>query len=78
MSSAQLTEEDEGKRVMSTSGDEVGMITEVRGGTAYVDPDPDMFDSIKSKLDWGDSGEDTYPLSADKVAEVTDDEVRLR
>lgn len=78
MSSIQLTEEDEGKRVVSTDGDNVGMITEVRGGTAYVDPDPGMFDSIKSKLDWGDADEDSYPLSGDKVAEVTDDEVRLR
>lgn len=78
MSTTQLTEDDEGKRVVSTDGDEVGMITRVEGGTAYVDPDPDMFDSIKSKLDWGDSDEDTYPLSSDKVAEVTDDEVRLQ
>lgn len=78
MSSIQLTEEDEGKRVVSTDGDNVGMITEVRGGTAYVDPDPGMFDSIKSKLNWGDADEESYPLSGDKVAEVTDDEGHLR
>lgn len=78
MSSTELTGDDEGKRVVSSDGDEVGMITEVQGGTAQVDPDPDMFDSIKSKLDWGDSDRDTYPLSGDNVAEVTDDEVRLQ
>jgi hypothetical protein len=78
MSTTQLTEEDEGKRVMTTDGDKVGMVTEVRGGTAYVDADPGMFDSIKSKLGWGDTDEDTYPLSSDDVGEVTDDEVRLR
>jgi hypothetical protein len=78
MSSTQLTEEDVGKRVVSTDGDEVGTITEVRGRTAYVDPDPGMLDSIEAKLDWEDTGEDTYPVSADNVAEVTDDEVRLR
>jgi hypothetical protein len=77
MSTTQLTEDDEGKPVVSGDGDEIGMITEVRGGTAHVDPDPGMFDSVKAKLDWGDAGEDTYPLEADKVADVTDDEVRI-
>lgn len=78
MSMANLTEDDEGKRVVTTDGDEVGMITEVRSGTAYVEPDPGMFDSIKAKLDWGDAGEDTYPIEADRVDRVTDDEVHLR
>jgi hypothetical protein len=77
MSTTQLTEDDEGKPVVSGDGDEIGMITEVRGGTAHVDPDPGMFDSVKAKLNWGDAGEDTYPLEADKVADVTDDEVRI-
>jgi hypothetical protein len=78
MSSTQLTEKDEGKKVVSADGDEIGRITEVRGGTAHVDPDPGMFDTVKAKLDWGDAGEDSYPIQADHVGNVTDDEVRLR
>jgi len=78
MSTTQLTEDDEGKPVVSGDGDKIGMITEVRGGTAHVDPDPGMFDSVKAKLNWGDAGEDTYPLEADNVSDVTDDEVRIR
>lgn len=78
MSTTQLTQDDEGKRVVSADGENVGMITEVRGGTAYVDPDPGMFDNVKAKLDWGDAGGDTYPINAEKIADVTDDEVRLR
>lgn len=77
MATVTLTEDDEGKRVITQDGDEIGMIAEVRGGTAYVDPDPGMFDRIKSELDWGDADEDTYPLNADDISEVTDDEVRL-
>lgn len=77
MSSIQLTEADEGKRVVTESGDEVGVISEVRSGTAYVDPDPNAFESIKSKLGWGDRDEDTYPLSGDDVTEVTEEKVRL-
>ena len=78
MSSIQLTDADEGKRLVTESGDEVGRIIEVRGDIAYVDPDPGMFDSLKSKFGWGDPDEDTYPLSGDDVSEVTDDRVRLR
>jgi hypothetical protein len=73
---AVLTEEDEGKKVVS-SNDKIGMITEVDGNVAYVDPDPGLAEQIKSKLvsttrDTGDSEPDS-----DQVAEITDDEVRL-
>ena len=78
MATTNLTEDDEGKRVVTSDGDEVGMIAEVRGGTAYVEPDPGMFDKIKANLDWGDAGEDTYPIGMDDVADVSGDEVRLR
>jgi hypothetical protein len=78
MSSTQLTQDDEGKKVVSANGDEVGRITEVRGGTAYVDPDAGMFDTIKAKLDWGDPGKDSYPIEASQIADVTDDQVRLQ
>ena len=73
-----LTEDDEGKKVVTDDGEEIGVVADVSGGTAYVEPDPGMFDTIKAKLDWGDPGEDTYPVSTDDVANVTDDEVRLR
>lgn len=77
MSTTEITTDDEGKRVVSADGEKIGMVTEVRGGMAYVDPDPGMFESVKAKMDWGDAGEDSYPLDGDKIAEVTDDEVRL-
>ncbi|PSP54872.1 hypothetical protein BRC82_07655 [Halobacteriales archaeon QS_1_67_19] len=74
---AQFTDDDEGKAVVM--GDEkVGMVQEVRGGTAYVDPDPGITDKIKSTLDWGDADEDTYPLEESRVDTITDDEVRLQ
>ena len=78
MSSTKLTEGDEGKRVVSTDGDNVGVIAEIRDGTAHVEPNPDVFDSIKSKLNWGEADGDTYPLTADQIGEVTDSEVRLQ
>lgn len=72
-----LTDSDEGKTVVNQSGDTIGKVTDVRGDTAHVDPDPSMTDSIKSKLGWGEADQDTYPLDADRIETVTDDEIRL-
>ena len=72
-----LTEEDEGKKVVDSSGDEIGIVSGVRGGTAYVDPNPDLTDSIKSRLGWGDVDQDDYPLDDSQIETVTDDEIRL-
>ncbi|WP_323190189.1 PRC-barrel domain containing protein [Halostella sp. PRR32] len=73
-----ITDDDEGKNVVNADGEKVGMVTEVRGGTAHVDPDPGVTDKIKSKLGWGDTNDDTYPLQEANVDAVTDDEIRLR
>lgn len=73
-----FTEDDEGKTVVNDEGEEVGMIATVEHGTAHVNPDPGLTDTIKSTLGWGDSDdEDTYPLQEESVASVTDDEVHL-
>lgn len=73
-----ITDDDEGKRVVNADGDQVGLVKDVDAGTAHVDPDPSMTDKIKSKLGWGDMDEDTYPLQEANVDAVTDDEIRLK
>lgn len=72
-----ITEDDEGKTVVNSAGEKVGVVTGVRGGTAYVDPDPGLTDSVKSKLGWSDVDEEDYPLQQDRIDTITDDEVRL-
>ncbi|WP_121822634.1 PRC-barrel domain containing protein [Halostella salina] len=73
-----ITDDDEGKHVVNADGDKVGIVKDVRAGTAHVDPDPGMTDRIMSKLGWGDMDDDTYPLQEANVDAVTDDEVRLK
>ncbi|MFC7046513.1 PRC-barrel domain containing protein [Halobacteriaceae archaeon GCM10025711] len=51
-----FTGDDEGKTVVNKDGDEIGVIKEVRTGTAYVDPDPNLLDTIRSKLSWDQTG----------------------
>ena len=74
---ATLSDSDEGKKVVNASGQSIGRVVEVRGDTAHVDPDPGMTDTIKSKLGWGESDEETYRLQASRIDTVTDNEVRL-
>lgn len=71
-----VTDEDEGKQVVYDD-ETVGRVVEVRSGTAYVDPDPGMTDTIKSKLGWGESDEESFALDESSIAEITDDQVRL-
>jgi hypothetical protein len=69
---------DEGKKVIDETGDQIGIVAEVEGGTAYVDPDPSMADKIMAKLGWDDADEDTYSLSSSAISEITSDEIHLR
>jgi hypothetical protein len=64
--------------VVNERGDEIGMVVEVSAGTAHVDPDPGLTDSIMSKLGWGERDESTYRLDPAKIETVTDEEIRIR
>lgn len=75
--SSNLTRDDVGKPVVDADGTAVGTVSSVQEGTAYVEPDPDTVDKVRSKLNWGDEDRDTYPLKSLQVSEISDDEVRL-
>jgi len=74
---ATISDSDEGKKVVNARSENIGRVVEVEGGTAHVDPDPDLTDTVKSKLGWGESDEETYRLQASRIDTVTEDEVRL-
>ena len=74
---ADFTQDDEGKAVVNAEGEQIGIVQDVEHGTAHVDPDPGMTDTIKSKLGWGDTDEETYALDDTNVESITDDEIRL-
>ncbi len=78
MARTNLTDDDEGKQIVNAMGDEVGIVTEVHGNTAHVDPDPGVTDTIKSKLGWDSADQDDFMVEEDDIARVTDDEIRLR
>lgn len=78
METIQITENDVGKDVVDGDGNQVGIVSAVKHGTAYVDPDPGMLTKVKAKLGWEDVDDEAgYPLHEEAVATVTDDEIRL-
>ncbi|EMA64265.1 hypothetical protein [Halorubrum lipolyticum] len=72
-----LTEDDEGKDVVNADGDSIGRVTSVEHGTAHIDPDPSLTDTIRSKLGWGEADENNYQLDSASIASVSDDEIHL-
>lgn len=73
-----LSDDDEGKRVVTSSGDDVGMIKKVEAGRAFVDTDPGLSDSIRTMLGWGEEQEGDWEVVDDRVDRITDDEVVLK
>jgi len=73
-----LSEDDEGKPVVDSIGNELGQIIDVKGGDAYVAPDPGITEKIKADLGWGDEEDtDTYRLDRRNIETVTSNEIRL-
>jgi hypothetical protein len=79
MQSVQFSDEDVGKTVVNGNGDDVGIVSAVEHGTAYVDPEPGITTKITAALGWENiDDDDGYPLQEEAVATVTDDQIRLR
>jgi len=77
-STIELSHHDQGKDVVDESGQQIGMVAEVEGQTAYVDPEPGLTDRLKARMDWGGHGDDDYPVESSQILEITDDEVVIR
>jgi hypothetical protein len=71
-----VSEADEGKSVVNAGGEKIGPVVAVDDGRAHVDPDPDITDTVMSKLGWGSQGGDTYRLAAGSIESITDDRIR--
>ncbi|WP_233274675.1 PRC-barrel domain containing protein [Haladaptatus cibarius] len=70
--------EDESKPVFNVDDEKVGIVTEIKDGTAYVDPHPSLLTEYKMLLGWKDDSKEIYPLPKEAIAEITDKEVRLQ
>lgn len=65
-------DDDIGKDVVDTRGQEIGMVTETEGDTMYVDPHPSLTEQIMSTLNWGSKNDEELPVSPDFVDRIED------
>ena len=76
MGRIELTKDDQGKDVVDETGEQIGIVAEVEGQTAYVDPEPGLTDRLKARMNWGSGHDDEdYPIDASEIKEITDSEV---
>ncbi|MFC7137824.1 hypothetical protein ACFQRB_20515 [Halobaculum litoreum] len=68
---------DEGKRVVTADGNEVGTIRGAAGSTAHVAPVRGLTRSVRRRLGWG-TNTDTYELPTTAVATIGEDVVTLK
>lgn len=71
-------DEDEGKRVVTADGDEIGTIEQVSGSMAHVKPASNLSQSVRRRLGWAEEGEDTYELQTSKVDNIASNEIKLK
>ncbi|QSW98073.1 hypothetical protein [Haloterrigena alkaliphila] len=72
----ELSEDDQGKDVVDETGEQIGIVAEVEGQTAYVDPEPGLTDRLKARMNWGGGHDDEdYPIEASEINEINNDEV---
>lgn len=68
---------DEGKRIVTADGDEVGMVSRAEETRLHVTPAENLSRSVRRRLGWAE-GEDEYVLRKSKVDSIAGDEIHLR
>lgn len=72
-----LTGDDEGKVVVDASGNTLGLVTDVDQKTAYVDPDPNLAETVKADLGWADADSEEYEVHQDAIETKADEKLHL-
>jgi hypothetical protein len=73
-----FTDDDEGKVVVDASGNTLGLVTQIEGDTAYVDPDPSLTETIKADMGWANSESDEYAVDETAVETKASEKLHLR
>ena len=63
----EFTDSDDGKPVLDSEGRELGVVDEVRHGTAYVTPMADLDPPVLAELGCGGDYRDAYRLDGARV-----------
>ncbi|WP_226007017.1 helix-hairpin-helix domain-containing protein [Natrinema salinisoli] len=75
--SGRFSNADVGKTVENENGEVIGRITETRGDTVSVEPNPGVIASIKAALGWKRAHDETLVIHEDAIETASDEMVRL-
>lgn len=64
---------DEGKEVVSTDYQHIGMVSEVQGNTLYVAPNTSLPQRTRRKLDWDAHRKRDHPISTQYIKEINEE-----
>lgn len=70
-------DDDEGKRVVTADGDEVGTVSRVEENQLHIMPSEDLSRGVRRRLGWAEDDDD-YVLRKSKVDTIEGDEVKLK
>lgn len=74
---AEFSETDEEKAVLDSEGREIGVVDDVRNGSAFVRPLADLESTTRAELGWSGDDRNAYRLQGARVESVTNDEIWL-
>lgn len=63
-------DDDHGKDVVDTRGQDIGMVTKVEGDTMYVDPHPSLTEKIRGALNWDADSDEALPVPPEFVERI--------
>lgn len=73
----EFSETDEEKVVLDSDGREIGVVDDVRNGSAFVRPLADLESTTRMELGWSGDDRDAYRLQGARVESVTNAEIWL-
>jgi hypothetical protein len=74
---ATLTDDEVGKKVIDAEGKELGLVAQVDGNSASVDPNPSAAEHLLAKLGVEGEDEEDYHVTEEMIDRVGDDEIVL-
>ena len=72
-----VTADAEGNTVVHEDGRQIGVVTRVTNGTAFVEPVADLESAVRSELGWAGDDREEYRLDGGRIETVTQGEIWL-
>lgn len=63
---------DQGKDVVDTHDEDIGIVSDVDGDTLFVEPDPSLIEKVMSTLHWREGERDEMKVPGDRVLRIDD------